>query len=109
MLSAPPIREQDAIPTPQPRIRVLAADDHPLIRKMVAATFLQHAHIDVVGETKDGAEAVELAKQTKPDVVVLNINCSHRSLLGPNPSKFPGKQDERILVVGVHALKDFGH
>jgi chemotaxis response regulator CheB len=57
-----------ALPTPERRIRVLVADDHPVVRKMVCAVFLNHSYIDVVAEAKDGAEAVEQAKKTKPDV-----------------------------------------
>jgi len=37
------------------------------------------------------------------------IDGGHRRLLGVDASKFPSKQDERILVVGVHVLNDFGH
>jgi two-component system, NarL family, response regulator EvgA len=41
---------------------------------MISSTFLQQSHIDVVAEAKDGAEAVEEAKKTNPDVVILNIS-----------------------------------
>ena len=37
------------------------------------------------------------------------INRSHRCFLRLNASKFPGKEDERILVVGVHVLNDLNH
>ena len=55
----------------QPRIRVLLADDHRIVRealKMVLA-----AECDVVGEASDGEQAVALAAQLKPQVVVLDL------------------------------------
>ncbi len=55
------------------RVRVLIADDQPLIRRVVRSTLQVHPEIEVCGEAKDGAEAIEEAKKLKPDVVVLNV------------------------------------
>jgi DNA-binding NarL/FixJ family response regulator len=55
------------------RVRVLVADDHPVIRRMVSSTLEAHPHLEVCGEAKNGAEAIEEAKKLKPDVVVLNV------------------------------------
>lgn len=62
-----------AAPLPRRRIRVVFADDHPSIRKMIRSTIQKHSHIDLVGEAENGAQAIEQAKNIKPDVVVLNI------------------------------------
>lgn len=56
------------------RVRVLIADDHPVIRGMVRSTLQQHPKFEVCGEAADGAQAVEEAKKLKPDVVVLNVS-----------------------------------
>jgi two-component system, NarL family, nitrate/nitrite response regulator NarL len=55
------------------KVRILIADDHPMIRRAVRSTLQDHTHFEVCGEAADGAEAVEAAKKLKPDVVVLNI------------------------------------
>jgi DNA-binding NarL/FixJ family response regulator len=55
------------------KVRILIADDHPMIRRAVRSTLQDHAHFEVCGEAVDGAEAVETAKKLKPDVVVLNV------------------------------------
>ena len=54
-------------------IRVVVADDHPIIRGMVRSALEQHPHFEVCGEAENGAEAIEEVRRVKPDVVVLNI------------------------------------
>ncbi|HEX8134663.1 MAG TPA: response regulator, partial [Actinomycetes bacterium] len=54
-------------------IRVLIADDQPLMRAALRMTMAGEPDIEVVGEAADGAEAVELAKRQRPDVVVMDI------------------------------------
>ena len=55
------------------RIRVVVADDHPVIRGIVRSTLQQHPHFKVCGEAENGAEAIEGVKRVRPDVVVLNV------------------------------------
>jgi DNA-binding NarL/FixJ family response regulator len=56
------------------QIRVVLADDEPQFRDLLG-TFLQHdGRFAVVGEAEDGQEAVALAAEQQPDVVVLDLN-----------------------------------
>ncbi|WP_042802457.1 response regulator transcription factor [Streptomyces sp. C] len=54
-------------------IRVLIADDQPLVRRGLALILAPDPGIEVVGEAADGAEAVALAQELHPDVVVMDI------------------------------------
>jgi DNA-binding NarL/FixJ family response regulator len=54
--------------------RVLVVDDHPLYREGLVTALSMLAGVDVVAEAGDGAEAVELARRTAPDVVVMDLN-----------------------------------
>jgi DNA-binding NarL/FixJ family response regulator len=54
-------------------IRVLLADDQALVRAGFRALLDAEADIEVVGEVGDGAAAVRLAKQTSPDVILMDI------------------------------------
>jgi DNA-binding NarL/FixJ family response regulator len=54
-------------------IRVLLADDHPLVRQGLRAVFATTDDIEVAGEVSDGAEAVRSTVQLSPDVVVMDL------------------------------------
>jgi DNA-binding NarL/FixJ family response regulator len=55
-------------------IRIVLADDHPVVRRGLAAMLRSVAEIDVVGEAADGREAVRAAVTLVPDVLVLDIH-----------------------------------
>jgi DNA-binding NarL/FixJ family response regulator len=55
-------------------IRVLCADDHPLIRKGIASILANEADTLLVAEASNGREAVELFRKHKPDVVLLDLH-----------------------------------
>ncbi len=56
-------------------MRVVIADDHPLFRDGLRS-LLEARGIDVIGEARDGQEAVEQARQLKPDVVLMDLAMS---------------------------------
>jgi DNA-binding NarL/FixJ family response regulator len=55
-------------------IRVVVADDFPLMRAAVVTALGTHPEIEVVGEASDGLEALELVRQMHPDVVLLDLS-----------------------------------
>jgi DNA-binding NarL/FixJ family response regulator len=64
----PSVRRADADP-----IRVLIADDHALFRRGLEMVLQDEADIDIVGQASDGAEAVANARDTLPDIVLMDI------------------------------------
>ena len=54
-------------------IRVLLVDDHSVVREGLRMFLSRDSDLDVVGEAADGAEAVQLAQQLLPDVVVMDL------------------------------------
>lgn len=63
----------NAQPTQRPRIRVILADDHELVRVGVRRLLQSHESIDVVGEAASGEEAVYLVEHEHPDVAILDV------------------------------------
>jgi DNA-binding NarL/FixJ family response regulator len=60
-------------PTATTPIRVLCADDHPLVRKGIASILANETDVVLVGEAGSGQEAVELFRKLKPDVVLMDL------------------------------------
>lgn len=54
-------------------IRVLVADDHPVVRGGIVALLATADDIEVVGEASDGLSAIALAAETEPDVVMMDL------------------------------------
>lgn len=52
--------------------RILVVDDHPLTREALASLLEQHG-FDIVGQASDGLEAIDLARSTQPDLVLLDL------------------------------------
>jgi DNA-binding NarL/FixJ family response regulator len=55
------------------RIRILVADDHPMLREGLVAVLSTQPDFDVVGEAADGSEVVRLAQSLAPDVILLDL------------------------------------
>lgn len=64
-----------APPQPQLRdtIRVLVADDHAIVRKGICALLATEPTIEVVGEARDGTDAIAAAQRLQPDVILMDI------------------------------------
>ncbi len=54
-------------------ISVLVADDHTVVREGLRALLSAEADIQVIGEAQDGQEAVDLARRTRPEVVLMDL------------------------------------
>src|SRR6476620_4734707 len=55
------------------KIRIICADDHPLVRKGLAAIIAQEADLELVGEAQNGREAIELYRRLQPEVLLMDL------------------------------------
>jgi len=56
------------------KITILIAEDHVVVRESIRQFLEREAELKVVGEASDGEEAVQLASQLKPDVIIMDIS-----------------------------------
>lgn len=64
---------------PSPVLKVLVVDDQPLIRRGLALTLAAEPGIDIVGQAADGEEAIALARQHRPDIVLMDLKMPRMS------------------------------
>lgn len=58
----------------EPSIRILIADDHPVVRKGIKALLNTEPGLEVVGEASDGEQAVTKARTLKPDIILMDLS-----------------------------------
>lgn len=98
----------------RPPIRLLIADDHGLVRQGLRLQLEQYNDFQIVGEAPDGREAVRLAKDRKPDVVLMDIGMpllngidAGRQILARQPGVailfITGRSDEESILRALAA------
>jgi DNA-binding NarL/FixJ family response regulator len=83
-------------------IRVVIADDHSLVREGLRRILDEQFDIEVVGEAKDGKEAVELARCLRPDVILLDISMPGKDGLDATKEICALDTRTKILILTIH-------
>ena len=88
-------------------IRILIADDHPIFRDGLRRLLEAEPDLKVIGEACDGAEAVKLARQLKPDIMLLDLAMPRMPGLEAlrDMSSGSGVQSVRVILLTAAAEK----
>ena len=98
-----------AAPDSSPPIKVLLADDEGLVRSGFKVLLDLEDDITVVGEATTGAEAVERARATRPDVVLMDIRMPQLDGIEATReiAKTPGLQQVRVLILTTYDTDEY--
>jgi two-component system, NarL family, nitrate/nitrite response regulator NarL len=88
-------------------IKVLVADDHPVVRKGVQSFLARHSHLKVVGEACTGDEALEKARALNPHVVLMDISMPGMNGLAVTEILRKERPQMKVLVLSVHNNKQY--
>lgn len=88
------------------RIRVVVADDHPIVRAGIVGLLESASDIEVVGEASDGAAAVELADSLRPDLVLMDLRMPVLDGAGATARILAAGHGTRVLVLTTYETDD---
>ncbi|HEV2392703.1 MAG TPA: response regulator transcription factor [Verrucomicrobiae bacterium] len=89
------------------RLRVMLADDHPIVRAGIRAELEKLPQVEIVAEASDGREALELLQARQPDIVFMDI--SMRGLNGLETTARITKEfpKTRVIILSMHQNEEY--
>ncbi|HHW48013.1 MAG TPA: response regulator transcription factor [Clostridiaceae bacterium] len=89
------------------KIRVMIADDHPLVRQGIKQILELEEDIVVIGQASNGNEAVKIARECKPDVILMDINMPVANGIQAIKELRQGQNQFKIIVLTIHEDREY--
>lgn len=83
-------------------VRVVIADDHPMVRYGLRAVLGTHERLTLVGEAANGRELLDVVAQTKPDVVVTDLHMPDLNGAAATRQLLEGRPNLGVLILTMH-------
>jgi DNA-binding NarL/FixJ family response regulator len=90
-----------------PKIRCLLVDDHTLFRQGVRRLLETESDFEVVGEAADGGDAVEKARELRPDIVLMDIGMSGLSSFEASRQIKKNRMETKIIFLTMYEDEDY--
>ena len=88
------------------KIRVLIADDHPVVRKGLWSCLSAKTNFKVVGEASDGVDAIQKVKELAPDVVLMDIDMPQKDGLEVTNVLRKESPNVKVLILSMQSNRD---
>ena len=89
------------------RIRLLLADDHPVVPKGIISCLAGQDHLQIVGEAADGREALKKARELAPDIILMDIDMPHMNGLAVTDLLRKEMPKVKVLILSMHSNTDY--
>ena len=91
------------------KARIIIADDHTIVRRLVRETIESNLDVEIVGEATNGQETVDLVEKLKPDILILDISMPYVNGLEVVQQLQSSENSTMILILTAIRDKNFTH
>lgn len=88
-------------------IRILLADDHPVVRRGISACLSHHEHLSIIGEASNGQEALRKARELSPDLILMDIDMPQMSGLAVTEVLRKELPNIKVLILSMHTNTEY--
>src|SRR5687768_3916559 len=90
-------------------IKIIIADDHPIVRKGLSQVIETDTRLKVIGEADNGEAALTLIEELKPEIAVLDVDMPILSGFGAAREIQKRKLQTKIVFLTIHSEEDLFH